>query len=154
MPGTSINSVIIHASPQKIYSAFTSQDALEYWLAPDGMNGKIHRFDLRVGGGYEMSLFYPATETAGKTTANEDRFRSTFTVLQPYQRIVQVIQFQSEDPGFGGEMTMETLLEEIDKESTKLTIVFTNIPAGINPEDNEKGTEQSLQKLALYLAKR
>jgi hypothetical protein len=29
-------------------------------------------------------------------------------------------------------------------------MVFRNIPAGIRPEDNEKGTELSLQKLEKY----
>jgi uncharacterized protein YndB with AHSA1/START domain len=154
MPGTTLNSIVLNASAKQIYSAFTDQAALEYWLAPDGMKGKIHNFDLREGGGYEMSLYYPDSETIGKTTANEDRFRSTFTTLQPYRRIVQLIHFQSDDPGFTGEMTMEAQLEDMGNESTKLTITFTNIPAGINPEDNEEGTEQSLQKLALYLAKR
>jgi hypothetical protein len=32
-----------------------------------------------------------------------------------------------------------------------VTIVFKNIPAGIDPKDNETGTEQSLEKLARYV---
>ena len=46
---------------------------------------------------------------------------------------------------------MEVLLEVIDKNSTKVTIIFKNIPTGIAPKDNEEGTEQSLEKLANYI---
>lgn len=40
------------------------------------MIGKIHSFDGRVGGGYRMSLYYPASEdgSPGKTSEKEDRF--------------------------------------------------------------------------------
>jgi hypothetical protein len=39
-------------------------------------------------------------------------------------------------------------------EWTTVTITFKNIPAGVDPRDNEKGTEQSLAKLAHYLQER
>jgi len=52
----------IKASPEKLYQAFTSPAALEVWMAPGDMTGKIHHFDLREGGSYEMSLFYPNTD--------------------------------------------------------------------------------------------
>ncbi|MHB9056749.1 MAG: hypothetical protein ACYC2P_11450 [Paludibacteraceae bacterium] len=40
------------------------------------MTAKIHYFDLKVGGGDRMSLFYPDKETRmkGKTTQKEDKF--------------------------------------------------------------------------------
>ena len=31
---------------------------------------------------------------------------------------------------------------------TEVVIIFTNIPPGIRPEDNEAGTQLSLEKLA------
>ena len=37
--------------------------------------------------------------------------------------------------------------------STQVTIIFTNLPLGVRPEDNEKGTEESLDKLEQYLTK-
>ncbi|OFX43669.1 MAG: hypothetical protein A2W95_10425 [Bacteroidetes bacterium GWA2_40_14] len=55
---TTTNSKIIQATKEKIYNAFTDKNALEFWLAPNNMVGKIHDFELKVGGGYNMSLFY------------------------------------------------------------------------------------------------
>jgi uncharacterized protein YndB with AHSA1/START domain len=148
---TTTNSKIIQATKEKIYNAFTDKNALEFWLAPNNMFGKIHDFDLKVGGGYNMSLFYLDSETLGKKSGNEDRFSAKFVVLRPYEKIVQTINFQSDKNEFEDEMTMEVFLETVENNSTKLTIVFKNIPTGIDPKDNETGTEQSLEKLARYV---
>lgn len=48
-------------------------------------------------------------------------------------------------------MTMEVFLKAVVNNSTKGTIVFRNIPAGIDPKDNETGIEQSLEKTARYV---
>ena len=44
MDRTTTNSKIIQANIEKVYNAFTDKRALEFWLAPDGMTGKIHHF--------------------------------------------------------------------------------------------------------------
>jgi len=146
------NSKIIRASPQTIYQAFTDPEAIAVWLAPGTMTGKVHSFDLRVGGGYQMSLFYPHSEkeSRGKTAAKEDRFGARFVELSPFTRIVQTINFESADPAFSGEMTMDVRFEEVET-GTRVSIIFNNIPSGIKPEDNETGTELSLEKLARYV---
>jgi uncharacterized protein YndB with AHSA1/START domain len=115
------------------------------------MTGKIHDFELKIGGGYEMSLLYNDNETEGKTSGNEDRFSSTFTEIKPFEKIVQTINFQSDNNEFKDEMIMEVHLERVKNDSTKVTIIFRNIPTGIDPKDNEDGTEQSLEKLAKYV---
>lgn len=153
MGSTSKNSKIIQATREKVYNAFTDKKALEYWLAPYNMTGKIHGFDLKVGGGYEMSLFYLNNEIPGKTSGNEDRFSAKFVVLKPYEKVVQAINFTSDKNEFTEEMIMEVFLEEAGNNATKVTIVFKNIPAGIDPKDNEAGTAQSLEKLAGYVGK-
>jgi uncharacterized protein YndB with AHSA1/START domain len=121
-------------------------------MAPGTMTGKIHSFDGTVGGGYTMSLFYPKNnnEQKGKTNTNEDRYTARFITLNPYKRIVMGIRFDTGSPGFVGEMVMEVQLERKGA-STQLTIIFTNLPLGVRPEDNEKGAEESLDKLERYL---
>jgi uncharacterized protein YndB with AHSA1/START domain len=152
MGGTTLNSKEIKASPEKLYKAFTTPEALAIWQAPGNMTAKVHRFDLRVGGGYEMSLFYPATDVSsqGKTGDKEDKFSSHFLELVPNEKIVQAIHFDSSDPSFSGEMIMEVTLKA-KGDSTIVTFLFNNIPSGIKPEDNEEGTKSSLEKLARYV---
>lgn len=153
MPTTK-NSRIIHASPGKLYSALTDPAALEIWLAPGDMTGKIHWFDLREGGGYLMSLFYPASEknALGKTASKEDRYTARFIELTPIKKIVEAINFESVNPAFAGEMIMEVTLEPTG-DSTEVSFLFRNIPPGIKPADNEAGTVSTLEKLARFVEK-
>jgi uncharacterized protein YndB with AHSA1/START domain len=143
---------VIKAPREALYRAFTDPAALAVWLAPGEMTGKVHVFDARVGGGYRMSLFYPASEQVyrGKTSEREDRFTARFVELTPPTRIVQAISFDSADPAFSGEMTMVVTCEDRDG-GTEVTIVFEHIPPGIRPEDNEAGCRSSLEKLARYI---
>jgi uncharacterized protein YndB with AHSA1/START domain len=146
------NTKFIKASQEAVYKAFTDPKALAVWFAPGDMTAEVHYFDERVGGGYEMSLYYPASEkeAQGKTADKEDRYTARFVELTPPNRIVEAITFASDDAGFAGEMIMDVTFEGKDG-GTEVTIVFKNIPAGIRLEDNEQGTELSLQKLAKYV---
>jgi uncharacterized protein YndB with AHSA1/START domain len=148
-------SAVIAAPREALYRAFTDPAALEVWQSPGEMTGKILAFDARVGGGYRMSLFYPASEqpTRGKTVEREDRYTARFVELTPPTRIVQAISFDSDDPAFAGEMTMAVTFEECGG-GTEVTIAFERIPPGISPEDNDTGTRSSLEKLATYVLSR
>ena len=152
MGQTTENSRDIKAAAEIIYHALIDPIALEIWQAPGDMTTKIHNFDLRIGGGYQMSLFYPDSEKEmiGKTVGKEDRFTARFLELIPNKRIVQAINFDTSNPDFMGEMIMEVTLKPIDS-GTKVTFTFKNIPKGINPADNEAGTISSLEKLAHYV---
>lgn len=151
--GSSRTSRVIDAPRETLYRAFIEPAALEAWLSPGDMTAELHAFDLRVGGGYQMSLYYPSSEheAPGKTSDDEDRYTATYVELTPPARIVQTIVFDTEDPAFAGEMTMIVTLEE-HGDGTNVTIVFENIPPGIRPEDSDAGTRSSLEKLADYVA--
>lgn len=155
MRNSTTNSRVIPASPEDVYDAFTQPKALENWLAPGEMTGRIQDFDLRVGGGYVLTLSYPDSDRSskGKTTEKEDRSSIRFVELTPPNHIVEAITFQSDDEAFSGEMLMDVKLES-EANGTKVTIAFSDIPPGIRPEDNEMGTEMSLDKLEKYLKRR
>lgn len=143
---------VIAASPSAVYAAFVDPDALVAWLPPGRMTGRFHAFDARVGGGYEMSLFYPSDETEmqGKTATHEDRVVVTFNELVPDHRIVERVRFVSDDPAFGGEMTQTITLEAVP-DGTRITLAFDDLPPGLRPEDNDTGARESLDQLARYL---
>jgi uncharacterized protein YndB with AHSA1/START domain len=82
--GQTTKTLEISGPRAQIYQAITDPAALIKWQFCD-MTAKIHYFDLGVGGGYQMSLFYPDNETdiKGKTTNKEDRFSARFIELIP-----------------------------------------------------------------------
>lgn len=155
MGQTTQNSLDIKATQEEIYNAFINPTALEVWQAPGDMTAKIHNFDLRVGGGYQMSLFYPDSEKEmrGKTTGKEDKYTARFIELTPNKKIVQAINFDTSNSDFAGEMIMEVTLKPIDS-GTTVTFSFKDIPKGIKPSDNEAGTISSLKKLAKYVGQK
>jgi len=149
---SSRNSKFIKAPQQTIYQAFTDPAALAIWLAPGNMTGVVHSFDYWVGGGYEMSLYYPSSEITaqGKTSEREDRYTARFVELAPPGKIVEAITFDTSNPAFSGKMIMEVTLEP-EEGGTIVTILFKDIPTGILPEDNEIGTRSTLEKLARFV---
>jgi uncharacterized protein YndB with AHSA1/START domain len=143
------NSKLIKATPEAVYDAFMDPAILLQWLPPADMTGKLHAFDPRIGGGYQISLFYPSEERQfrGKTSDTEDRVNVQFVDLQPGRRILEAVTFDSPDPAFAGEMTIDVTFRPAPG-GTEVTFTATNLPPGVRPEDNEAGTRLSLDQLA------
>lgn len=144
------NTRVIKAELSRVFQALSNPDSIVKWQVPGDMTGKIHFFDFSVGGGYSMSLYYPANEGIGKTESNEDRFTAKFLEIENNKKIVESVTFETQDKDFGGEMLMQIDLKEVET-GTAVTFTFKKIPKGINPKDNEEGTKSSLEKLAKLL---
>ncbi|MCP4615440.1 MAG: SRPBCC family protein [Bradyrhizobium sp.] len=146
-------SLVIAASPQMIYRAFIDPAAWVRWLPPEGMTARIYEFDARPGGIYRMALTYRGDDhpNAGKTADDTDAVQGRFLELVPNQRIVQLVTFESDDPGFAGEMRMTWSLSPGDG-GTKVSIVCENVPEGIRKEDHDAGLRSTLANLARYVA--
>ncbi|TWF40711.1 uncharacterized protein YndB with AHSA1/START domain [Chitinophaga polysaccharea] len=149
---SSETSRIIKAPREAVYNAFIDPIAVAAWLAPDNMRAEIHHFDARENGIFRMSLTYldPAQSLPGKTTADKDMFQGRFATLTPFEKIVEIIVFDSADEKYAGEMTMTVTLADV-ADGTLVNLHFDNIPPGIRPEDNDEGSRQSLRKLATLL---
>lgn len=142
----------IRAAPQTIYAAFMDPAALTAWLPPGCMTGRIEHFEAGVGGGYRMTLSYPPDENVhrGKTSSREDVVLVRFSELSPPHRIVEVVNFQSDDPAFLGDMILAITLDA-QQDGTKVTLQFDNLPPALSPADNDTGARQSLEQLARFV---
>jgi uncharacterized protein YndB with AHSA1/START domain len=133
------------------FAALTSPDALAAWLPPAGMSGRFERFDMREGGSYRLVLTYgDASDAPGKTSADEDASEVRIAQIVPDERIVQDIDFESDDPAFRGTMRMEWSLHGVD-EGTIVEIVARNVPHGVRARDHAAGLTSSLANLSAYL---
>jgi uncharacterized protein YndB with AHSA1/START domain len=133
-----------------VYHALVDAEAIATWRVPDGMTSDIHAFDARAGGAFRISLTYESPANKGKTTAHTDTYHGRFLALVPNERVVEAIEFESDDPAMQGEMTISYTLADAGGD-TELTAVHEGVPPGVNPADNERGWELSLNKLAAYL---
>ncbi|AOH85897.1 ATPase [Sphingomonas panacis] len=141
----------ILASPRAIYRAFLDPETVTSWRPPKGMTAKIFHFDLRPGGGYRIAFIYDDAEARqGKSSADADTFEGRFVELVPEEKIVEAITFESDDPAFGGTMTITTRLTPV-RDGTKVTFVAENVPPGISSADHKTGMESTLKNLANLL---
>lgn len=143
---------IIQATPEAIYRALTDPSALETWLPPKGMSGRIERFDLREGGDYRMVLTYDGDDPTarGKSSPSDDVVEGRFVALEPGRRVSQNAVFESDNPEFAGTMTVTwNLLARAD--GTLVTVTASDVPAGISKADHEAGLASSLDNLSKFL---
>ena len=139
----------VSATPDRVYAALTDPDALVRWLPPAGMTGRFERYDATPGGSYRLVLTYDDAGT-GKTTPGSDVVEARFIELVTGVRVVQAVQFQSDDPAYSGTMRMTWSLEPVEG-GTSVEFRADDVPRGISPEDHAAGLESSLRNLADHL---
>ncbi|MFI0465810.1 SRPBCC family protein [Saccharopolyspora sp. 5N102] len=142
---------VIAASPATVYGALLDRESLETWLPPDGMRGRIERWDPRPGGGFRMILTYLDPEgSPGKTSDATDVVDVGFADLVPNERVVQWAVFEAEDPSLAGTLTMTWHLAAAG-DGTEVTVTAADVPPGIDQAAHEEGIASSLANLAAYV---
>jgi uncharacterized protein YndB with AHSA1/START domain len=111
------------------------------------MTCQVHAFDAREGGAVRVSLTYDVPDRAGKTEGRTDTYRGRFVTLVPNELVVEVDEFETDDPTLRGEMTMTIRLADA-KGGTELIAVHEGLPEGLAPADNEAGWVEALARLA------
>ena len=151
MPRTDSASRVIAAPLESAWAALVDPGALTEWLPPGGMTGRFERFDARPGGSYRMVLTYAdASGAPGKATADSDIVEARFVDIVPGERVVQAVDFVSEDPAYAGTMIMSWEVTAAGA-ATRVSIVAEDVPDGISAEDHAAGLASSLANLAAYL---
>jgi len=140
----------LQAPRARVYRAFLDAKAVENWMVPTGMTSQVHAFEGKEGGVFRISLTYDAPTGVGKTTAHTDTYHGRFVTLVPNERIVEVVEFETTDPGMQGEMTITITVRDVDG-GTELVAVHDNLPPGLSAADNETGWGISLDKLEALL---
>jgi uncharacterized protein YndB with AHSA1/START domain len=111
------------------------------------MTSHVHEFDAREGGFFRISLTYNEPTGAGKTTAHTDTYHGRFAKLVPNEQVVEVTEFETNDPALCGEMTITTTLVDADG-GTDVIAVHDGLPPGLSTSDNETGWREALTRLA------
>ncbi|GAA4974209.1 SRPBCC family protein [Actinoplanes utahensis] len=151
MARTDTASRVIAAPPDRVYAALVDPEALTVWLPPDGMSGRFERFDAEPGGSYRLVLTYAdASAAPGKTTADSDVVEARFVEIVPGVRVVQAVDFVSDDPAQAGTMTMTWQVTAVE-DGTRVEFRADDVPAGISADDHAAGMTSSLANLAQHL---
>src|SRR6185503_6114938 len=138
----------IAAPVPRVFNALVDGDALETWLPPDGMTARVERFDPTPGGSYRLVLTYAdPSDARGKSSGDSDIVEARYVDIVPGERVVQAVDFVSDDPAFSGTMTMTWEVTAAGA-GTRVDIVAEDVPDGISAEDHAAGLASSLRNLA------
>jgi uncharacterized protein YndB with AHSA1/START domain len=129
---------VLRATPERVYRAFLTPDAMAKWLPPYGFTCKVHHFDARVGGTYKMSF-------TNFSTGNGHSFGGEYLELIPNQRLRYTDRF--DDPNLSGEMLTTVSLQQVSC-GTEIAIVQEGLPEIIPVEGCYLGWQESLEQLA------
>lgn len=141
-------SQLVRAPRPAIYRALLHADAIAKWRVPDNMRSEVHEFDPREGGYFRVSLTYDLPDQVGKSSAHTDTYHGRFRTLVANQRVVEELQFETEDEALAAPMTMTITLADADGGGTEVVMLHEGIPDSIPKADNELGTRMALEKLA------
>jgi uncharacterized protein YndB with AHSA1/START domain len=134
----------LNAPRSRVYAALTDPADIVRWKVPSSMTAELHDFD---GKSFRISLTYDSPDRIGKTSAHTDTYRGRFVELVPDERVVEVDEFETDDPSLAGPMTITIDLVDADG-GTLLTAVHEGLPDGVDPADNELGWQEALDRLA------
>ncbi|TAK43542.1 MAG: hypothetical protein EPO27_14690 [Betaproteobacteria bacterium] len=137
----------VNAPRANVYRALLDARAVATWMVPNGMTSRVHAFDAREGGSFRISLTYDAPTGTGKTSAHSDTYHGRFVKLVTNERVIEVVEFETNDPALRGEMTITIALADADG-GTDVHAVHDGLPRGLPAADNEAGWKSSLAKLA------
>jgi uncharacterized protein YndB with AHSA1/START domain len=142
---------LIHAPASSIYEAYLNPESVMSWRPPEGMKCEIFEFNPHQGGTFKMSFSFidEHHETPGKTTAHADVFSGIFEELKEDRKIVESVDFDSDDPAFSGTMKVINQLEVVPQ-GTLVTIRCEGVPSGIKESDHQKGIRSTLENLAKF----
>lgn len=132
---------VIRATPERVYRAFLTPEAMAKWLPPHGFTCKVHQMDTQVGGRYAMSF-------TNFTTGQSHSFGGQYLELKPSERLRYTNVF--DDPNLPGEM-VTTVTLTLAFSGTDLQVVQEGIPPVIPTEACYLGWQESLALLALLV---
>src|SRR5262249_6959298 len=107
MPRTDRASRVMAAPPGRVWAALVDPEALLAWLPPGEMTGRYGRSAARRAG--SSGRVRPSSAASGaraRAPAESDIVDARFVDIVPGERVIQAVDFVSDDPAYAGTMTM------------------------------------------------
>lgn len=142
--------IVIVAPPDAVFMALTDAEGRTAWMPPTGMTGRFEWLDVRAGGGYRMVLEYDDPSVRGKSAENRDVTEVRFAAVEPPRRIVEEVDFVSDDPSFAGTMTMTWMVDAVGA-GTRVTVTATDVPDGFSSADHAAAFASTLANLGAFV---
>jgi uncharacterized protein YndB with AHSA1/START domain len=141
MPSTVQFHRVMRTTPERIFRAFVTPEAIVKWLPPNGFVARVHQMDAWKGGNFKMSFI-------NFTTGSVQSFGGQYTDFVANELLRWTDRF--DDPNLAGEMTNPVRLKNVGI-GTEIHITQEGIPDPIPAEACVLGWQESLTVLALLV---
>ena len=135
MPSTIRLHRVFKSTPEKVYKAFITPEAMVKWLPPHGFTAKVHEMDARVGGKYKMSF-------TNFGTGQGHSFGGEYLEMSSGKRLSYADKF--DDPNLPGAMRVTIELKKVSV-GTEVHITQEGVPDVIPAEACYLGWGESLE---------
>jgi uncharacterized protein YndB with AHSA1/START domain len=129
---------VIRTTPERLFRAFVTPEAMAKWLPPHGFIGKVYEMDPREGGSWRMSF-------TNFSRGGSHSFGGRYLDVVPGERLRYTSRF--DDAKLPGEMTTTVTLRKLPF-GTEMHVVQEGIPDVIPVEMCYLGWQESLVLLA------
>jgi uncharacterized protein YndB with AHSA1/START domain len=133
---------IIHATPEKLFAAWTEPAHLAQWWGPECVSCPRAEIDLRVGGPYRIANRFPDGTLVWIV--------GVFEVVESPYRLVYTWRLESQSK----EPERVTVCFERRGASTEVIVVHERIDDAATRADHERGWNGCFDGLANYVAHR
>ena len=128
----------IHATPEKLFAAWTQPEHLVRWWGPQGVACPAAEIDLRVGGGYRIANRFPDGTVVW--------IAGVFELIEPPHRLMYTWKLESQS---GSAERVTVYFERLDG-STEVTVTHERIADEAARTSHERGWAGCLDSLVRY----
>ncbi len=128
----------IHATPEKLFAAWTEPEHLVHWWGPEGVACPAAEIDLRVGGAYRIANRFPD----GTVVC----IAGIFELVEPPRRLIYTWKLESQQ-ALAERVTV--CFERLDA-ATEVTVTHERIADGAARTSHERGWAGCLDSLVRY----
>lgn len=117
------------------------------WRLPDGAEGRLDRFEPRIGGDYQLILEAPDRAASAGGVEGLTAIAGRFIDMLPDTRVVEEVQYTG---GFGTTppITFTTLIEP-GNGGTKVTLQAAGMPPSIDMDGHRDMLAAALRRLSM-----
>src|ERR1700732_2499428 len=128
----------IHATPEKLFAAWTEPEHLVHWWGPEGVACPAADIDLRIGGAYRIANRFPDGTVVW--------IAGIFELLEPPRRLIYTWKLESQQ-ALAERVTV--CFERLDA-ATEVTVTHERIADEAARPSHERGWAGCLDSLVRY----
>ena len=118
------------------------------WRVPDGVEGRLARFEPRIGGEYQLTLSALDPEANRAAPQGMTAIAGRFIDMLPDRRVVEEVRYVVGESGPADIITITTLIEP-GNGGTKVTLQATGVPASIDGGTHRDMLAAALRRLSM-----